>query len=179
MSFNDLYKLYKEEKNTPETGIKDMPTKTITNSKGGTMSKKTGIMAKVNYHSKNALGSVGRPVAVATGSGFGAYYAGHKFDVDFLQNGYNCAAIGVGTAVAVEGALHYFGDDTALRVKDSVVQIDSFSKDEEWMKDREGTDQALLSAGLSQDALDGLNTIFDARQAEAEVKKKVKKGNVA
>lgn len=81
---------------------------------------KPGLLAKANFHSRNALGAVGRPVAVAVGAGFGAAAIGQKFDVGFLQDGYNCAAVGIGTAAAVEGAFYLWGDDTDLRTAQAV-----------------------------------------------------------
>ena len=79
-----------------------------------------GILAKANFHSRNALGTVGRPVAVAVGSAFGASAIGSKFDIGFLQDGYNCAAVGIGTAAVVEGTFYMWGDDTDLRTARAV-----------------------------------------------------------
>ena len=88
---------------------------------GETMS----TIAKINHSTRKTLGSVGRPVAVATGVGFGSYYAGQKFDVGFLQDGYNCAGVGVLAAIGTELALDHFGDTTALEAADAAAFVKS------------------------------------------------------
>lgn len=170
MSFDNLYTSCDVKKDV-ETGIKDMPTKTITtHTSGENMAKKsrkpsTGLLAKANYKSKKVLGSVGRPVTVAAATGYGAYAAGQKFDVEFLDNPWTCAGIGVVTAGGVELTLNYFGDDTAIRALESARTVEELAGNKEWTGDIPSFAEELKAAGASESEVRDMTQTVRAIQA--------------
>jgi len=124
---------------------------------------KVNTMAKINHSTKNALGSIGRPVAVATGVGFGSYYAGQKFDIGFLQDGYNCAGVGVLTAIGTELALDHWGDTSVLEVADAATAL---------KQAKDITAEDLISAGMSEADAAQVVTALQIKQA-AQAKPRV------
>ena len=120
---------------------------------------KVNTIAKINHSTKKALGSVGRPVAVATGVGFGAHYAGQKFDVGFLQDGYNCAGVGIVTAIGTELALDHWGNTEALEAADAATTL----KDSKNL-----TVNDLVDAGMTQADAQIVITGLQMQQAKSK-----------
>ena len=120
-------------------------------------------IAKINHSTRKALGTIGRPVAVATGAGFGAFYAGQKFDIGFLQDGYNCAGVGVVTAIGTELALDHWGDTSVLEAVDAASTL---------KESKDLTVESLVAAGMSQEdaqlVITGLQTQKAVKQAQAK-----------
>lgn len=161
--FDKLIKI-NEEKNAEKVGIKTMSSKPLTMENTMGNSNKPGLLAKANFHSKNALGNIGRPVAVGTGIGVGAWYAGQKWDVEFLQDGYNCLAVGVVGAAGVEIGLATFGDDTDLRTAAALSNIKEAIKE-----DQKGTlADRLIAAGASESDASAVALVSGLFNAENE-----------
>ena len=120
---------------------------------------KVNTMAKINHSTRKALGTLGRPVAVATGTGFSAYYAGQKFDIGFLQDGYNCAGVGVVAAVGTELALDHWGDTSTLEAVDAATTLKE-------SKNLTVTD--LVEAGMSQADAQMVITGLQIQQAKSK-----------
>ena len=110
------------------------------------------LLQKVNNTTRKALGSVGRPAAVGAAAGFGANALGQRFDFELLDSNMTCAAIGCGTALAVEGVLYFWGDDTSIQLANGQHLIDTLVKDatiknaEDLRKAVTGLDEALSEA---------------------------------
>ena len=127
---------------------------------------KTGTLSYWNHKTKKGFGSLGRPLVVGTGTGVGAYMAGQKFDIEALHNGWTCAGIGAGTAVAAEALFHFWGDDTAYQVKDGVELIGTLAADKEW-NDPATLRLELKAAGVSDANIAAVITAMVAQKAMA------------
>lgn len=113
-------------------------------------------IAKINHSTRKSLGTIGRPVAVATGVGFGSYYAGQKFDIGFLQDGYNCAGVGAVAAIGTELALDHWGDTSVLEAVDAATTLKNA---------KDLTVESLTSAGMSKEDAQLVITGLQAQKA--------------
>lgn len=131
----------------------------------------SNLITKVNFTTKQALGSVGRPMVTGALVGAGTFAAGNYFDVEAMTNPYVVAGVALVTVAATEGLFYFAGDDTALQVKEAVEMAEEISKLSE-------SQYTLLTSEITEklgdsgnDVIDKLNALRTVAQAESIGKK--------